>query len=332
MVRIWLNHWFSTVYNVINLIKEGEEQFYIIGTNESENAVYKLLCDEWYVEPVCKDEEYLEYCLNFCKEHKVDIFMPRRGMLNISKHRALFEGIGVKVMVDSYDIVSILNHKTEAYELFKEKNIGYVPEYRLVKNVNEFIDAYNYLIEKYSQVCFKFIKDEGGKSYRLIDNNRKGYAALFKKQTTRMTLDDVVLALSEREEFSPIIVMPYLPGREVSVDCLKTESGVIMLPRVKDTTHVEVLEFQPDILNMCLDFYNKIGLEYPCNIQFKYLNGIPYFLEVNTRMSGGIQMACLASGVNIPNIAVNKMLGIDKGWKISEERKLVSHVEVPIIL
>lgn len=332
MVRIWINHWFSTVYNIINLIKEGEDKFYIIGSNDSENAVYKTVCDECYVEPICKDEEYLEYCLQFCKKHKVDIFMPRRGMLNISKNRGLFEEIGVKVMVDSYDIVSILNHKTDAYAIFKEKSIGYVPEYRVVTKANDFVDAYNYLIKKYKQVCFKFIKDEGGKSYRLIDNTRKGYAALFKKQSTRMTLDDVVLALSEKEEFLPIIVMPYLPGREVSVDCLKTESGIIMLPRLKDTTRVEQLEFNQEILDMCLDFYTKIGLECPCNIQFKYLDGVPYFLEVNTRMSGGIQMACLAGGVNIPNIAVNKMLGINKEWKISNERKLVSHVEVPIIL
>ena len=83
---------------------------------------------------------------------------------------------------------------------------------------------------------------------------------------------------------------------------------------------------------MCTDFYEKIGLEYPCNIQFKYLDGVPYFLEVNTRMSGGIQMACVASGINIPNLAVNKMLGINKEWKLKKETKLVSHVEIPVII
>ena len=40
MVRIWLNHWFSTAYNIINLIKADEQDFYIIGTNDNEYAVY----------------------------------------------------------------------------------------------------------------------------------------------------------------------------------------------------------------------------------------------------------------------------------------------------
>lgn len=66
--------------------------------------------------------------------------------------------------------------------------------------------------------------------------------------------------------------------------------------------------------------------------QFKYLDGIPYFLEVNTRMSGGVQMACMASGVNIPSIAVNKLLGIEKEWTVRKDAVYVTHVETPVVL
>ena len=174
--------------------------------------------------------------------------------------------------------------------------------------------------------------DEGGKSYRLIDNTRKGYAALFKKQNTRMTYDAIEEALSERVTFAPLMVMPNLSGNEVSVDCLMTAKGLIMLPRVKDPTRIERLSFDEDILAKTREIYDAVRLECPCNIQFKYLDGMPYFLEVNTRMSGGVQMACLASGVNIPDLAVNKLLGIDKDWEVCTEEKYVSHVELPVVL
>ena len=121
MVRIWLNHWFSTAYNIINLIKADEIDFYFIGTNDNEYAVYKTVCDEWYVEPVLKDEEYVEYCLSFCKEHSVDIFMLRRGMLAISNNKFRFENIGVKVMVDDFEIINILNHNIVA-QLSRQKS------------------------------------------------------------------------------------------------------------------------------------------------------------------------------------------------------------------
>lgn len=332
MTRIWLNHWFSTAYNIINLIKENENDFVVIGSNINFNSVISCVCDEWYQEPECKGEEYVSYCLNFCVEHKIDVFMPRRGMLEISRNKKKFEEKGTKVMVDDYDIISILNNKNEAYELFKKLKIGIVPDYKIVTSANEFYEAYLWLKQSYKQVCFKFVYDEGGKSFRLIDNNRKGYEALFKKQNTRMTLDDVMEALNERETTAPIMIMPYLPNNEISVDCLKTKFGLIMLPREKDATRIEKLVYDEKILEMCSDFYEKVGLEHPCNIQFKYLEGIPYFLEVNTRMSGGVQMACLSSGINIPNLAVNKLLGINKEWKLIKENKLVSYVEVPVVI
>lgn len=332
MIKIWLNHWFSAAYNIITMIKQDNPDFHIIGTNENQRSALATVCDEWYVEPVVKGDEYVDYCLSFCEKHEVDVFMPRREMLSISRRKAEFETIGVKVMVDDFEIVNILNHKDSAYELLKKRGVSAIPEYIIVTNVSSFQDAYAALEKRYQEICIKFVHDEGGKSYRLIDNNRKGYSALFKKQNTRMTYDAIVEALSERETFSPLMVMPNLSEEEISVDCLKTSKGLIMLPRIKDTSRIEKLCFRDDILERTQEVYDAIQLECPCNIQFKYLKGIPYFLEVNTRMSGGVQMACMAGKVNIPSIAVNKLLGVEKDWKINKEEQYVTHVEVPVIL
>ena len=126
--------------------------------------------------------------------------------------------------------------------------------------------------------------------------------------------------------------MPFLPDEEISVDCLNTCNGLIAIPRIKDATRIERVCYDTGILKTCRDFYCHMPLECPCNVQFKYLDGIPYLLEVNTRMSGGIQMSCAASKVNIPAIAVGKLLGMDIPWHNREEEKRVTHVEVPIVI
>ena len=330
--KIWLNHWFSTAYNIIHLIKENESNFYIIGSNERANSVIQTACDEWYQEPVLKGMDYVEYCIQFCKDHAIDIFMPRRGMLDISQNIHLFHEIGTQVMVDDYEIIAILNRKDASYELFKDKGIGIVPDYRIVTTIEEYLAAYDELSSKYIQLCFKFVSDEGGQSFHVIDNKKIAYQDLFHPQGMRISHEELVRILHEQQTFAPIMLMPYLPEQEVSVDCLQTEQGVIMLPRVKEAFKVERLVFDEQILAICRDFYAKVGLVHPCNIQFKYLDGIPYFLEVNTRMSGGVQMSCMAAGVNIPNIAVNKMLGISKQWEIDKTEKMVSHVLMPVAL
>lgn len=331
MITVWMNHWFSTAVSIIELMRKGYA-FHLISTNEHELSVIRNVSDEWYQEPVLKDDEYVEFCLDFCKEHDVQVFMPRRGMVCISENKDRFEKIGVRVMVDRYEMVSILNRKDQAFRYFAEKEIGAVPDYRIVNKVNDFVKAYEELSQKYKQVCFKFVRDEGGKSYRLIDNERRGYAALFKKQTTRITMDEAVAALSEREVFAPVMVMPFLSGDEVSVDCLNTGKGLIMLPRIKGYEKHEIYQFDDEIIELCERFQKEAGLECPYNIQFKYLDGIPYFLEVNTRMSGGVQMGCYAGGVNLPQIAMKKLLGEEADWQLKRERKIVAQVLQPVTI
>lgn len=332
MVRIWLNHWFSTAYHIISLIKRDDPDFYVIGSNENLKSPIMEVCDAWYQEPVLHGEDYVRFCLDFCARHEIDVFLPRRGALSISKEKARFQEAGVKVMVEDWDVMERLNHKDQAYRLFQREGIGIVPEHYIVTNAEQFQARYEQLARQYGKVCFKFVKDEGGKSYRLIDNDRRGYTALFRKMTTRMPFEAAMEALSERESFPPVIVMPYLPDEEISVDCLMTATGLIAIPRVKDATRIEKIRYDERILSHCRDLYEKIPLEHPCNIQFKYREGVPYILEVNTRMSGGVQMACVASGINIPNIAVNQLLGISKPWEDLRLERDVCHVEYPIVL
>lgn len=332
MARVWMNHWFSTAYNIISLMRDAIPEIEMVGSNEHLYSPIMNVCDEWYQEPVLKGEQYVSFCLDFCQEHNIDMFMPRREMVSISRYKDRFTSAGIKVMVDDYQYVSILNQKHKAYEFFKLHGIGVVPDYFIATTVEQFREAYQELSEKYKWICFKFVHDEGGKSYRLIDNSQRGYASLFKKQTTRISFDAAIAALSEKGEFSPVMIMPFLPDEEISVDCLNTVQGLIAIPRIKDSTRIEKVHYDEDIIKTCEEFYRWMPLECPCNIQFKYLNGVPYLLEVNTRMSGGIQMACAASKVNIPAVAAGKLLGIEVPWFNAREEKRVTHVEVPVVL
>ena len=46
MVRIWMNHWFSTAYNIVNLIKQDDPEFFVIGSNENVGSPIRTVCDE----------------------------------------------------------------------------------------------------------------------------------------------------------------------------------------------------------------------------------------------------------------------------------------------
>lgn len=46
MARVWMNHWFSTAYNIINLIREAIPYIEIIGSNEHLYSPIMNVCDE----------------------------------------------------------------------------------------------------------------------------------------------------------------------------------------------------------------------------------------------------------------------------------------------
>ncbi len=333
MVRVWFNHWFSTSYRLIELMKkDASEQVYVIGSNKQVNSIIQEVCDEWYEEPDIGGEEYIEYCLNFCKEHKVDVFVPRRLMVLISQNRERFETLGVKLMVDDYQVISFLNDKAATYEFFSKYNGLYIPDYYIVKNAKQLKEAYTAIKEKYGRCCMKFVKDEGGMSFRKIVDKVDHFAGLRMYPGNAIAIDSLMDTLSMVEEFDDLMIMPYLPGYEISVDCLQTEDGLIAIPRRKGSARHEKVEYSQQIMDMVKIIMAEIKLQYPCNIQFKIKDDIPYLLEINTRMSGGLQMSCLAADVNIPNIALNKLLGRNVKWRMDTKEKIVSYIEIPRIV
>ena len=333
MIRVWFNHWFSTSYRLIELMKENKgEQVWVIGTNKQYHSVIRNVCDEWYDEPDTDGDAYVEDCIRFCLEHGIDVFVPRRKMPDISRNLDRFREIGVRVMAEEYPRLAPLADKACTYELFRTQEKLSIPEYHIVNTAEEFEQAYEKLKSKYNQICAKFVLDEGGMSFRKIFEEADPCHMLKTYPGNSVPLQLYLEWLRAAEPFDALMVMPYLSGQEISVDCLNTPSGLIAIPRYKSDARHEEIIYDDRILDMVNCVMKTAGLELPCNIQFKLEGDEPYLLEINTRMSGGLQMGCLATGVNIPNIAMNKLLGRDIPWSLERKNRIVSYIEMPELI
>ena len=253
-------------------------------------------------------------------------------MLDISRNMDKFREIGIRVMVEDYSRLELLADKARTYDLFRTQESLAIPEYRIVSTAEEFRQAYQELRSQYSRVCVKFVLDEGGMSFRRISEEEDPYHLLKVYAGNSVPVNRYLEWLRAIEPFDPLMVMPYLPGKEISVDCLSTPSGLIAVPRYKGSARHEEIIYDEQIMDMVNCIMDTAGLEFPCNIQFKMKEDVPYLLEINTRMSGGLQMSCLATGVNIPNIALNKLLGKEISWSLKRENKVVSYIELPRII
>lgn len=332
---IWFNHWFSTAYHIISLMKSGcETPIYVIGSNRNPDSVVQLACDEWYTEPVdISDEDYCEFCLGFCREHKVDVFVPRRGMDMISKNSKRFVDISVRLLLDTGNgIVDVLKNKLDTYAYLENTVSECIPPYYEVYDTDSFKAAYSAITAHYERACLKLADDEGAVSFRVIDNNFENSAALRNAPGMKISYEKALQIMSSYDFGRHIIMMPYLKGTEVSADCLSTSSGRIIIPRYKSGGRIYTIKFDDKIMSYCEKIMDCCGLEMPCNIQFRYDGDQPYLLEVNTRMSGGVQLSCTGTGINIPAIALSKVLGSELVWEADNSEKKVSYIETPVRL
>ena len=334
-MRIYFNHWFSQAYNLINAIKAEDPSVYIIGTNERDTAVYQFVCDEFYVEPHFDNEdEYAMWCLNFCKEHNIDVFAPRRNRVAIAKHYNEYIGAGIKLMVDNNsELMALLEDKVKTAQLFEKHNICKVPELLVATNIDEFKKHYAYLKEKYpkERVCFKYVEDEGATSFRVIDDIADDIKVLKTGAGMKISYDKAVEILGSVDSFDPLILMIYLKGPEISVDSLMTNKGFIGCSRTKIGTRGTVIDPHSELVNISKHFAEVTGIKCPYNVQFRWHDGELYLLEVNTRMAGGTYKSCQA-GLNFAYLALCDVLGKDFELPTNTKKVIVSEIETPVLL
>lgn len=335
-MRIWFNHWFSTAYHLINMIKTGDPgKFFFVGSSTNREAIYKRACDEWYYEADgLTPKEYIEFCLSFCKEHEIDIFVPRRFLVEIVKNAEKFDKIGVKLFADiCADTIEMLDNKISTYEFFRTLDPKYVPEVRIARSIEEFTAAYEELRDRVSRVCYKLVVDEGARSFRVIDDRIERASALLEKPGAKITWSAAQKVLAQYDFSNPMLLMPYLSGVEISADCLATPSGNLIIPRYKTTKRYSEIIFNADVMEECSRMMDKLSLKMPLNIQFKKEADKLFLLEINPRMSGGLQLSCEATGLNVPSIAINQLLGVERSWKYPDiSAQKVAHIETPICL
>jgi len=310
--RIWFNNWFNTAYFIIEHIRRNMDNaaFEIFGTNLNRYSAVLQACDYSFTEPAVKGDAYVEFCLDFCRAHNIEVFIPNRNMMLIAENREHFENTGTKVLLAAdTETLKTVSDKARLYKTVKEAGLIRVPEFRTVTTADAFMEACRELEAMNLEVCFKPAVSEGGAGFRIIDSRSDSPESLFKTITPRISLDSAYRSLSANPSFPEMMVLEYLPGYEYSVDCLAWRDTMLAaVPRKKIDSRIRYLEEHPELRDSAERFRKFFSLTGLFNVQVKYSGAVPALIEVNPRMSAGIHISCL-SGVNFPYLAIKLLMG-----------------------
>lgn len=336
MTTVWFNRWFSVAYHYMNMIRDNpdNEKFVFYGTHPNPQHMSLQGCDYSEQEPVLKDYAYIEYCLDFCKRNKIDIFIPRLKMLEIAQNIALFDAIGTKVMVcRDIALLESMMIKDSFYRSLEGTEVVVIPDYHVVKTVEQFKAAYADLVAKGHQVCFKPTDSEGGMGFRIINNESNPIKAIYEHVSLSISYEQACAIFASADVFNDIMVMELLEDTEYSIDCIATSTGKLLasIPRRKNEGRLYLIEEVPELIELASRIADRFKIPYAYNIQVKYNKGVPKLLEINPRMSGGLYITCL-SGVNIPYLAVQSILERTIEQPNPRFGIIASYIEAPIIV
>jgi len=321
--RVWFNKGLSSLYNVFDLIRTGDlsKIFSTVCSHTNPEFIGFATADESMSEPIIKlDHDYLDWCLHFSKINRIDYFVPARRASFLINYADAFKRIGTTIhQVCPPDMLPIIEHKSEFYRYCSRYDLP-IPSYFTVNNLQEFDEAYSDLKKHHKQVCFKPSVSVFGLGFRLICETGNEIVRLMNGETYQIGLDHARAILSEQNTFRDLMVMTYLEGKERSVDCL-ADKGKLLRYVIREKTgsaggaqHIEDNALIGSIVKRLTALFSMNGLY---NIQFRDSNGMPYLLEINPRMSGGLHFTAL-TGLNLPY------------WSLANALKICSVDDIPL--
>ena len=318
MLTVWLDGWFSSAFNIIELIKNNPDKKPIkVIASHHKDMGYKVLCDEFYTRPDFKEDitdlSFNEWAIEFAKKHDVDIFFPRRYYNTLARAHEDFVYVGKNEEVKecklvlpgvfnkySADFTPLFENKLYTQSSLKDWTIDlskYEHPCWKLNNIDDIEDFKACFKDEFSfnKLCIKPIQGTGAQGFRILDYPYDAWK-----------IRDIIQRSGQ--EF---MIMPYLEGNEISIDFLKIDNDTLLVPRVKNKTNrIQEIIFNEITTKLCEDI-KESGIsdviEVVGNAQFMEHNGEYYLLEINPRMSGGIYLDALA-GVNFPYLMIKKIL------------------------
>ncbi|MFA7242615.1 MAG: ATP-grasp domain-containing protein [Sulfuricellaceae bacterium] len=314
MQRVWFNKTFSSIAAAIRLIREADitGDYYIVCSNTKPSPAFPA-AHESALEPAgLKGEAYLEWCLHFCHENRIGIFVPGKEASLVSAARGKFAAQGTRVLcAASQEVLHLLHDKARFYQTV-DLELAQPAAFRVVENVEQFDAAYRELRESHAKLCIKPSVSVYGLGFSVIDEKRGAAQLLLEGVPYHIGLDDLRRGFAAMDGFRTMLVMEYLDGPEYSVDCIGDNGRLVCaIPRKKALVagQGQTIDMRDDILEGARQLTAAYGLNGVFNIQFRESQNGLRLLEINPRMSGGIAMACLA-GPNLPYLA---LVGFDRG-------------------
>jgi ATP-grasp domain-containing protein/3-methyl-D-ornithine--L-lysine ligase PylC-like protein len=288
------------------LRENGERAVRLVGTDMSERAVGKHLCDAFHVVPPGSDPGFADAIRGLVEREGVEVVLPQSSfdLHGLAEHRERFP---VPVLVSSPETIRRSNDKAETYALLHRLGVP-APAFRRVHGAREVDAAARELGYPDRAVCFKPVFSSGSRGFRILDPavDRAHQLLHERPGSVAMRLEEAV-ELLPGEGGPELLVMELATGGERTIDGIADGRRVVLgHPKTREAMRAGLAMYfvtldDPQLDELAERIVAELEIEWFFNIQ---LVG-DQVIEVNPRISTVVYQEDL----NLPYLGVKRALG-----------------------
>jgi carbamoyl-phosphate synthase large subunit len=302
------------------LHENGERTVRIVGTDMSDRAIGKHLCDAFHVVPPGSSPDYPDAILELVESEGVDLVLPQSSF-DLEALSATRERFPVPVLVSSPQTVHRSNDKAESYALLQRIGVPTV-EFRRVAGARQVEAAARELGYPERPVCFKPVFSSGSRGFRILDPTvDRAHQLLHERPgSVAMRLEEALELLPE-EGGTELLVMELATGGERTIDGIADGRRVVLgHPKTREAMRAGLAMYfvtlaDDGLMEMADTIVRELEIEWFFNIQ---LVG-EHVIEVNPRISTVVYQEDL----NLPWLGVKRALGELSDEELATMRTLV---------
>ncbi|TDQ42109.1 carbamoyl phosphate synthase large subunit [Aureibacillus halotolerans] len=290
---------YSSVHCVLALQKAGYETIMINNNPETVSTDYEM-ADKLYFEPLT-----VEDVVNIAEaENASDVIVQFGGQTSIRLVEGLEEA-GLHILGTSQDVIDMFEDRDRFYQYVQSINVPHIP--------GEIAQSGEDLIRLAQQFGYPVLVRPsyviGGKGMHIFNEVER--------------LESFIEENADVLGF-PLLIDSYVPGKEAEVDLI-TDGERVLIPAIFE--HIEKagvhsgdsmatlppLTLSDNVKQLIATYAEKIALNADfkgvMNIQFVIQDEAVYVLEVNPRASRTVPVISKVTGVHLPQMAAQLLVG-----------------------
>lgn len=292
-----------------------------------------------------KSEETLakrwQFVLKHAKQNNVQVLLTGRNGIHYEAHRELFTQTGIRLLTGATSVAALetIDDKFAFMQQCEAHNIPVAKAWRF-----DTVDELEALLTKHSHepLCVKPVTGIFAQGFWQLDADKEAaeqydsFEHLYFTEEKRIHTAQFVNAYRHssmtKEQPIPMLLMPYLSGREYSIDVVCEYGEVLAAVTRYKTGKIQHIGYEESVMAVVIPLIKAFNCDGIVSVQTKENDaGEHCVLEINSRPSGGIGYTS-HSGVDLTQIAFGYWLGLTSKPNLADIKTQIVPCQVRSIM